>query len=45
VKVDDLQEMYNHFEEALDNGMAELAKKQAVQAGSQVKKEIESTGR
>jgi hypothetical protein len=28
VKVDDLQEMYNHFEEQLNNGMGELAKKQ-----------------
>jgi len=28
VKVDDLQEMYNHFEEALTNGLGELAKKQ-----------------
>jgi hypothetical protein len=28
VKVDDLQEMYNHFQEQLTNGMAELAKKQ-----------------
>jgi hypothetical protein len=28
VKVDDLQEMYNHFEEQLANGMAEMAKKQ-----------------
>ena len=28
VKVDDLQEMYNHFEEQLSNGMGEMAKKQ-----------------
>jgi len=28
IKVDDLQEMYNHFQEQLNNGMAELAKKQ-----------------
>ncbi|MFZ0296422.1 MAG: hypothetical protein WAL52_22610, partial [Candidatus Sulfotelmatobacter sp.] len=28
VKVDDLQEMYNHFQENLTNGMGELAKKQ-----------------
>jgi len=28
VKVDDLQEMRNHFEEQLNNGMGELAKKQ-----------------
>jgi hypothetical protein len=28
IKVDDLQEMYNHFQEQLTNGMAELAKKQ-----------------
>jgi hypothetical protein len=28
VKVDDLQEMYNHFQEQLNNGMGELAKKQ-----------------
>jgi len=28
VKVDDLQEMYNHFQEQLTNGMSELAKKQ-----------------
>jgi hypothetical protein len=28
VKVDDLQEMRNHFEEKLNNGMGELAKKQ-----------------
>jgi hypothetical protein len=28
VKVDDLQEMQNHFDEQLDNGMKELAKKQ-----------------
>ncbi len=28
VKVDDLQEMYNHFQEQLTNGMAEMAKKQ-----------------
>jgi len=28
VKVDDLQEMYNHFQESLNNGMGELAKKQ-----------------
>ncbi len=28
VKVDDLQEMYNHFQEQLANGLAELAKKQ-----------------
>jgi hypothetical protein len=28
VKVDDLQEMYNHFQETLTNGMGELAKKQ-----------------
>ena len=28
VKVDDLQEMYNHFSESLSNGMGELAKKQ-----------------
>jgi hypothetical protein len=28
VKVDDLQEMYNHFQETLQNGMGELAKKQ-----------------
>jgi hypothetical protein len=28
VKVDDLQEMYNHFQENLQNGMSELAKKQ-----------------
>ncbi len=28
VKVDDLQEMYNHFQEQLQNGMSELAKKQ-----------------
>jgi hypothetical protein len=28
VKVNDLQEMYNHFEEQLTNGMSELAKKQ-----------------
>jgi hypothetical protein len=26
--VDDLQEMYNHFQETLTNGMGELAKKQ-----------------
>jgi hypothetical protein len=28
VKVDDLQEMQNHFDEQLDNGLKELAKKQ-----------------
>jgi hypothetical protein len=28
VKVDDLQEMYNHFQEQLTTGMGELAKKQ-----------------
>jgi hypothetical protein len=28
VKVDDLQEMYNHFQEQLTSGMGELAKKQ-----------------
>jgi hypothetical protein len=28
VKVDDLQEMYNHFQETLQNGMSEMAKKQ-----------------
>ena len=28
VKVDDLQEMYNHFAENVQNGMSELAKKQ-----------------
>jgi hypothetical protein len=28
VKVDDLQEMYNHFQEQLQNGMSDLAKKQ-----------------
>ena len=28
VKVDDLQEMYNHFQEQLSSGMSELAKKQ-----------------
>jgi hypothetical protein len=28
VKVDDLQEMYNHFQENITNGMGELAKKQ-----------------
>jgi len=28
VKVDDLQEMYNHFQEQVSNGMGELAKKQ-----------------
>jgi hypothetical protein len=28
VKVDDLQEMYNHFQENLTNGMSEMAKKQ-----------------
>ena len=28
VKVDDLQEMQNHFDEQLDNGMKEMAKKQ-----------------
>jgi len=28
VKVDDLQEMYNHFEEQLSNGMKDMAKKQ-----------------
>jgi hypothetical protein len=28
VSVDDLQEMYNHFQEQLTNGMGELAKKQ-----------------
>jgi hypothetical protein len=28
VKVDDLQEMYNHFEEQLATGMGEMAKKQ-----------------
>jgi hypothetical protein len=28
IQVDDLQEMYNHFEEQLANGLAELAKKQ-----------------
>jgi hypothetical protein len=28
VKVDDLQEMYNHFQEQLTNGMSEMAKKQ-----------------
>jgi hypothetical protein len=28
VKVDDLQEMQNHFDEQLDNGMKELARKQ-----------------
>jgi len=28
VKVDDLQEMYNHFEEQLNNGLGEMAKKQ-----------------
>ncbi len=28
VKVDDLQEMYNHFQETLSNGMSEMAKKQ-----------------
>jgi hypothetical protein len=28
IKVDDLQEMYNHFQEQLTSGMGELAKKQ-----------------
>lgn len=28
VKVDDLQEMYNHFQEQMQNGMSEMAKKQ-----------------
>ncbi len=28
IKVDDLQEMYNHFQETVANGMTELAKKQ-----------------
>jgi len=28
VKVDDLQEMYNHFQEQITNGMGDLAKKQ-----------------
>ena len=28
VKVDDLQEMFNHFQEQLNNGMSEMAKKQ-----------------
>jgi hypothetical protein len=28
VKVDDLQEMYNHFQETITNGMSEMAKKQ-----------------
>ena len=28
VKVDDLQEMYNHFQEQLTNGLSEMAKKQ-----------------
>jgi hypothetical protein len=28
VKVDDLQEMYNHFQDQLQNGMSEMAKKQ-----------------
>jgi hypothetical protein len=28
IKVDDLQEMYNHFQEQLQTGMGELAKKQ-----------------
>ncbi|MGC2171751.1 MAG: hypothetical protein WA623_10230 [Candidatus Sulfotelmatobacter sp.] len=28
VKVDDLQDMYNHFQEQLTNGMSEMAKKQ-----------------
>jgi hypothetical protein len=28
VKVDDLQEMYNHFAENVQTGMSELAKKQ-----------------
>jgi hypothetical protein len=28
IKVDDLQEMYNHFQEQLQNGMTELSKKQ-----------------
>jgi hypothetical protein len=28
VKVDDLQEMYNHFQETLTNGLSEMAKKQ-----------------
>jgi hypothetical protein len=28
IKVDDLQEMYNHFQETLTNGMSEMAKKQ-----------------
>jgi hypothetical protein len=28
VKVDDLQEMYNHFQEQLTNGLGEMAKKQ-----------------
>jgi len=28
VKVDDLQEMYNHFQEQLTSGLGELAKKQ-----------------
>jgi hypothetical protein len=28
VKVDDLQEMYNHFQENITNGMGEMAKKQ-----------------
>jgi hypothetical protein len=28
IKVDDLQEMYNHFQETLTNGMGEMAKKQ-----------------
>lgn len=30
VKVDDLQEMQNHFDEQLDNGMKELSKKQGM---------------
>ena len=28
IKVDDLQEMYNHFQENIQNGMSEMAKKQ-----------------
>jgi len=45
VKVDDLQEMYNHFQEFLSNGLSELAKKQADQTVPKVKKETESRGR
>jgi hypothetical protein len=54
VKVDDLQEMYNHFQEQLTTGMGELAKKQGTggipkapdtdQTQSQVKQETAAGG-